>query len=548
MTTAEVEKLVESKPVEAMSSELKQRLRNRAKVDLYFFAKAVLGFDLLVPHIHMPLCVILEDFENNIRIRLVLPRGWFKSTIVSIAYPIWRSLSEPSIRVLITQNTFTNAAKKLAKIKGLFEGRKLFRTLFPDLLPTKHSTWKTDALEVNREVKTEEATFEAAGIRTQVTSRHYDLIVEDDTVAPELDEVGEQNLAPTKDDIDQAIGWHRLATPLLISPGESQIIVVGTRWFEIDLLSWIGDNEKHYKSYVRASRENSKGEADENGEVVYPERFGVKVLNELRVALGPYMYSCLYMNLPVRSSDMLFKLEWFKYYDTEPQGLVNYTTVDPAGNPEDTKTKENDFNVVVTCGKDLVTGRVYVLDYNKERCNPGALINMIFAHVRKWDPVVVGVEGNAFQHTMLYWLRERMRKEKLFFMTDNIQSVGAKSSGLRIPALQPLIESGMLVFRKWMVEMVQQGLTYPYSGGKVDLIDCLAFQLRYWQQTRSEAEARKHKTYDPMSLDAMIAEVEKRYAGGQGVLDVLGPSPDVLNKFSLNTVSAWDDDPSSLAS
>ena len=163
----------------------------------------------------MPLCEKLENYKENTRMQFVLPRGWLKTTLCSQAYPMWRACKDPSIRVLLTQNTYKNAVSKLKPIKANFESNPLLRTLFPEVLPNNRSTWTGDSLCLNRPKAFNESTFEAAGVRTQVTSRHYDIIIEDDTVAPDFDELGGQALLPTKDQVEQAIGWHRLASPLL---------------------------------------------------------------------------------------------------------------------------------------------------------------------------------------------------------------------------------------------------------------------------------------------------------------------------------------------
>lgn len=492
-----------------LSIDEKNALRKKCFDDLYFFAKAILGFDWLDPDIHIPLCRLLESYHKNRRLRILLPRGWLKTTLCSQAYPVWRAIRNPNIRVLLAQNTFTNAVAKLRVIRSVFDDNKLFQALFPELLPDSRCVWSAESLCIKRPKQFDESTFEAAGTRTQITSRHYDIIIEDDTVAPSLDELGEQTLCPSKDDVDQAIGWHRLVPPLLVNPMESQIIVVGTRWFEKDLLSWVEDNEKHYKSYVRACLETN-GVPDEFGTPSYPQRFNLEVLNELKNSCGPYLFQCLYLNSPTRSEDMVFHFEWIKYYDVEPEPhkLVVYTTVDLASDPTDTKGGNNDFNTVVTTGKDLVSGRIFVLEYFRKRCSPGELIDAIFSHVRKWRPIKVGVESVAYQSTLQYWIRERKRTENLYFFVEGFTH-GRRSKESRIVGLQPLVFSGNLLFRANMVELVNELLSFP-NGATDDIVDALASQTGLWAQTRSQIEAKAEENNDPLGFDAALEELSQR--------------------------------------
>ena len=123
------------------------------------------------------------------------------------------------VRVLITQNTFDNAASKVYKIRSIFEKNELFRALYPELIPnfnSKSIRWSNERAEINRPETFEEATFEAAGIGTKITTRHYDLIIEDDTVTAETSDLSEEEIAPNMEDVAKAKGWHKMATNLCI--------------------------------------------------------------------------------------------------------------------------------------------------------------------------------------------------------------------------------------------------------------------------------------------------------------------------------------------
>jgi predicted phage terminase large subunit-like protein len=503
---------------DSLPPEVLANLREEAKSDLYLFAKGILGYDRLVPHIHMPICRMLEEYETRTRFKLCLPRGWYKSTLCSIAYPLWRAVKNPNIRILLAQNTFANAASKLGAISNHVLGNDLFKALFPEVLPDKNCIWTKEKMCLKRTVHSPEGTFEAAGTSTQVVSRHYDLIIEDDTVAPDLSDIGEENIAPTKDDISQAIGWHRLVPPLLTSIAKDQILVVGTRWFEKDLLSWIAENEPYYSSYTRACRERD-GIPDETAEASFPEQFPNEVLRQLEVAMGPYMFSCLYMNKPVRSGDMTFHLDWFQYYDMVPseRDLVYYTTLDPAGDPEDTKG-EPDYNVVATCAKSLVTGKVFLVDLFREKCNPDEVLDALFTHFRLYKPIKAGIESVAYQKSLLYYIRERMKAERCYTWVEGITH-GRKSKNQRILGLQPILKSGNLLIRRCHQVFVQEALSFPI-GKNDDTLDAVSMQLEMWALTNSRRELKQQAAQDPFSIDAAIDEIKNKNKEKNLVLDV----------------------------
>lgn len=485
-------------------------LRRKGEESLYFFAKGILKYSWLVPHVHMPVVKVLEDVTRN-RKRFVLPRGWLKTTLCTISYPIWRAVKNPNIRILLAQNTSTNAKKKLSEIRGQFENNGLLRALYPHLLPGKDNAWNVDSACLTRTASYPEATFEACGVRTQVTSRHYDIIIEDDTVAPDLDELGEEGvIVPSQEDVAQAIGWHRLVPPLLTDPSTGEILVVGTRWYESDLMKWIGDHEHQYAVIERACLEDDEGKPDRKGIVTYPERFSHPVLDELETSVGPYLFSCLYLNQPVRSGDMVFKPEWLKHYETPPQSksLAIYTTVDPATDPELAKGRDIDYSVVMTCAKDLIKGHIYVLDYFRGRCNPGELASAIFDHVVRYHPIKVGYEDVAFQRSIEYWLKEMMRSEQVYFILEPVR-YGKKAKPIRISALQPLFASGSILLRSHMNELESELMTFP-RGKHDDLIDALSMQLQMWKNTLVKEEERQQISTDPLNFENAIRELRGR--------------------------------------
>lgn len=510
-------------------------LRKKAEGSLYFFTKGILGYDWLVPHIHMQVCDELQDPSSTKKL-IELPRGWLKSTIGSIAFPMWLSIKRPNIRCLLVQNSFENACRKLSVIAKQWEGNPILRAMYPELLPGKNSTWKADALCLTRSASFPESTYEAAGTSTRVVSRHYDVIIEDDTVAPDYDELGDESLAPTHDDVQKAIGWHRTnSLPLLNNPNTDTVLVIGTRWYDQDLIRWVKDNEKHYKIISRAVREDSEGKPDPQGRITYPERFNAETLESLAQALGPYMFNCLYLNQPVRADDMLFKGSWFQFYDVvpPPDHLAVYTTIDVATDPELSlsTSKDVDYNVVMTCAKDLFTGYIYILDYTRFRGSPGDLISAVFDHVVKWKPIKVGYENVGYQKSLDYWLKELMRQENKFFLLEQIPRRGKDAKKMSISALQPIFQAGAILMRTWMKDLQSELLSFPL-GSHDDIADALSMHLYLWKGTRTKEQQRRYLNHggDPLSLDSALAELERRRKGG-----LVGPVFDPMRTDSLRT-------------
>lgn len=493
--------------------DLLEVFRRKGKESLFFFARGILGFRDLDPKIHLPLCKALEKHEDITRLMVTFPRTWFKSTLCSIAYPIWRSLKNPNIRMLIVQNSYSNACKKLGSIKEIFEKNKLFRALYPEILPPTGSTWTKECLKVNRTATHPEGTFEAAGVGTATISRHYDEIIQDDTIAPKKDDMTGVIQQPTQADIEKAIGWHRQCHPLLIHPLNSRILIIGTRWAERDLQGWIMENSPEYVHMSRYIYENDKGEParpESGGHIVW-SRFNDEVAKALERDEGPYMFACLYMNTPTAAINQVFKREWIRYYDTigKKDEVVYCTSVDLASAKKE-ESSDPDYTVVLTTAVNAKKNEIYVVHYTRGRFDPGETVNVIFDHVRAYKPLEVIVESIGYQRTINYWVRKRMHQLNMMFYINELTGLSGSKID-RIRGLQPYFAEGKIAIKPHMNELEQELLAFPKSSHD-DLADSLSMQVRFWYNiTESyndtvEQDLRK----DPFTGAAIIEELQNR--------------------------------------
>ena len=392
-------------------------------------------------------------------------------------------MQDPDFTSMITLNTFTNASKKLGAIRAVLKSNPLLAQMYPERMPDSSCKMSSEAIELPRTSALANSTFEAAGVATDVTSRHVKLIVEDDTIAPEYDQMTGDVYEPSAEQVEKAIGFHKSAEFLLHDLAKDQRLVVGTRWRQKDLFSHLQSSPVPWKFYELAVK-MTDGKPDPAGELVYPERFNDVVLKQIYDTVGDYMFQALMMSSPLSAKDQLFGESDIMVCDTPPPNLLIYTTVDPT--PQETKgrkTTDPDYNVVLTTGMDLIDGKIYVLDYFRQRCNPGELLDAIFNHVTQYSPVIVGIESVAYQKTLLYWLRELQNKRKMWFNVDELQT-GGRSKPARVHGLQPIFANRRIHIRPWMTELKQEIIAYP-RGSHDDIIDALAYQLDFWQNTET---------------------------------------------------------------
>lgn len=456
------------------------------------------------PTLHNRVCNFLQDGGREKL--LVLPRGFLKSTITSQLYALWRAIHNHSIRILIASNTAPNAQKMIAVIRGIFEKNSLFRSLFPDVVPININKirWSDSCACVRRPKEFQEGTFEAVGIGSNVVSRHYNLIIEDDTIAPKKDEMTGSEVLPTKMDIEQAIGWHKLARPLLINPSSDELIVCGTRWSYFDLINHVGTKEHFHQLNIPAI---------DNGIPAYPTRFTIPTLDALHNSLGHYFYSALYLNAPVQSEYMVFKAEWLSDYFTElPANGFTIITVDPAIS----KSSGADYSVIMSCKH--CAGDIYVNQYKRERLSPMEIIDTTLEMHSEDNALTIRVEAEAYQEALVYGFKDAISTRNIDVNIEGVKTKG-RAKEERIRGLQPLFERGRIHLRANMSELENELLQFPY-GQHDDTLDALAWQLHSYIPAEGipvpniKTDPLAHYVFPGFSTDSILKNLRTRGMNG----------------------------------
>ena len=437
--------------------------------DFNSFLITFLGDGFYCENVHWKLARFLQ-FNENKRKYVILPRGFLKTTTISKLYSLWRGVKDPNIRILCVSNSAVNAAKILHGIKTLVEGNDLFQQLFPEVVPNFNRVrWSDSCLELARKENFSEGTFESAGTNTNVISRHYDLIVEDDTVAPRKDDLTGDEVMPDRSMIEQAIGWHKLANPLLVDISKGEIIVCGTRWTAYDLFNHIEKNESkiYTKFSMKATSENEKNERIPN----YPSRFPLAGLDAFKTSLGSYLYSALYDNNPLLGDHMVFRPEWIRAIDNNV--LTHDGRIVISVEPAISQTRGSD-DTAITAVRHL-PGMMIVEEQVSRKMSPNDIVKETFKMGKRWGCHELIVETVAYQKMLVFAFKDIIAKTKWWFSIK--ETVPRRSKEERIRGLQPFMENSKFFIRKSVpIKMEQQFLDFPY-GGHDDCIDGAAMHL-----------------------------------------------------------------------
>ena len=284
----------------AAKEELRQRFRQLAKDDLYFLAKAVLGYKDLTKRTHLPYARFLQNLENKRTLDL-MPRGVYKTTIGTIAFSIWYLINYPNHTILIANQTAGNAERMLLEIEGHLDGGNVMMNwLFPEMI-RPHARWKpwsSDKMTIpNRKVISGTPSITVLGVGAKAESQHFHVIINDDLI-------GDKAQASSSVMLD-AIAWHDYSESLFVSPRDGIERMHGTRWGMGDLYGYIIQRPE-YEVYEKAA-------IDEEGNLLFPELLDAETLRRLREK-NFLMYLSQYMNNPSNPESLDFRKEWLNYY------------------------------------------------------------------------------------------------------------------------------------------------------------------------------------------------------------------------------------------
>ncbi len=455
--------------------------------DLFFFCKYILGYrDMSEMHEEMTEFVtqMRKDGGPFTRRLMLEPRGSFKSSVVTIGYPLWRVLRDPNLRVLIDSEEFGKSKAFLREIRDHIVHNEEFRRLYGNLDSKKYTDiWQEHQFNISlRTKRTKEPNFSCAGIDVTKVGMHYDLIIGDDLVS-------DKNIT-TPEQIEKTVKHYKLLLSLL-DPGR-ELIFIGTRWHFGDLYGYLLDEDRarvdsgrnpQWKKLIRPARYR-------DGKLLFPERLTEGFLSQMKQAQGSYIFSCQYLNDPAGAEDASFKGEWVEWYTELPKVPLTFAIlVDPSVG----QTKGSDFSAVVSVAVDPLNNW-YVLSVDRGHWNPTEIVSAITNARRRiienykvdWPAakdVRVALEVVAFQKVLKFYAKDLMRRREVErFRIIELKTDTRVSKEMRIRGMVPMFEQHKVLFRgvserqcsSGIRQMYQELLHFPVGKNK-DCIDALAY-------------------------------------------------------------------------
>lgn len=459
--------------------ELNKKLKIATSSYIYLFAEFFLKhlLEKSTPSFHKEIYSLLPDSK---RLVLASPRGFAKSTICSVIYPLWLALWGKSKDICIISASETLAVDWLRKIKRELDSNQRIKRYFGEL---KSDKWSESHIILKNGVN-----VRARGAGGQIRGFRPDIVICDDIETDEGVRSEEQRRL-LKD-------WLFKACLNTLIP-EGQFIIIGTIIHPLSVLADLlavdnGWEKKKYQAYL-----NGKQEA---GSELWPELWNHEKLQSRKCEIGSFAFASEFMNSPISDETAPIKETQIRTWKSLPVQYNAVIAVDPAYSGDENA----DYKAAVLVLCDEKANR-YLAHYIRSHMKIGefqdAVINL---WIQNRNTITgVGVPNSGVEKSFFDSFMRKCDDRKLYppvielknTFTQAGTSVSSRNKVSRvISALQPLFEQGKYYIGTEHLEARDELLSIGFSKHD-DLVDAMAYAEQII--TPSYFAPEEKKTYEP---------------------------------------------------
>ena len=480
---AEIDWLVVAKrKLDKMPQEAKD-LRELALSDLYTFARLV-NPGYVYGEVHREIFKWLEGYtlygsgSGSSNMLIMLPRAHLKSHMVA-TWAAWIITRHPEVTMLYTSATSALAETQLYAIKNILTSTTYSR-YFPEYVHPqegKREKWNNSAISIDHEKRKREgirdATITAAGLTTNTTGWHADIILADDLVVPEN--------AYTEDGRESVLKKSSQFTSIRNAGGLT--LACGTRYHPNDIYAtWKTQEYDVYtdegdvvgREMVWSVKEYT---VESDGVFIWPRTirasdgkafgFSHQVLARIRAEYADKtQFFAQYYNNPNDPGSNRIDRESFQYYDKKflkqrggywyfkDKRLNVYAAIDFAFS----LSKAADNTAIVVIGIDA-DSHIYVLDI---ACFKTDRISEYFKQVAqlhsKWQFLKLRAEVSVAQAVIVRDLKDKLREEGLSLSIDDFRP--SRKEGTKEERIASALE-----------HRYDDKMIWHYKGGYIDVLE-----------------------------------------------------------------------------
>jgi predicted phage terminase large subunit-like protein len=260
-------------------------------------------------HIQL-LCNALERvYKRDIRnLYINVPPGSMKTLLTAVFYPAWVWTNDPRRAFMCVSYSEKLENKASRKCRTLIESDWYKHNFGVQL--------SDDNNQVSEYSNTKGGVRYSVGLTGTLTGRHADDIIMDDLISA-ADADSDVELEKANSIYDDVIPSR------LREPKQSAKIIICQRLSNKDIIGHIENRREHYEKIILPEEyEGVRYTSDypelndprkKEGELLWPERMGLKEVSERKVNMSTLGYSGQYQQRPVPAGGHVFQREWFTH-------------------------------------------------------------------------------------------------------------------------------------------------------------------------------------------------------------------------------------------
>lgn len=238
-------------------------------------------------------CIEIENPDGiYLAGKQLIPTHNSKSSMVTLAYPLWLIFQNPHLNILIVSNeaslaeTFGIKLREYIKKYGAYFGVHLSES--------KHSSTHL----MFEDKKGLAGSIKLVGANGSITGRDADYIIIDDPYK------GFEDITPTL--LQKRIDWFDTIIEQRIE-SHTKLAILHTRWHSNDLQGYFKKNRSEIYHFI------SFPAIKENGEQLWPEKYTIEKLEKKRENIGERLFQSIFQQKPIDDSSNFFDLNKFHW-------------------------------------------------------------------------------------------------------------------------------------------------------------------------------------------------------------------------------------------
>jgi phage terminase large subunit-like protein len=330
--------------------------------------------------------------------------------------------------------------------------------------------------------------YTSVGVGGAVTGRGANILLFDDPI---------KNRQEAESEVYRENVWQFFTSTAFtrLEPG-GVIVVILTRWHMDDLAGRILKNPelvKRCKVIHFPAIATQKEAYRDVGEALWPERYNVQALEEIKTTIGPYDFAALYQGNPILTEKQEFKPEWqHKISESEVSAMrcQRFLTVDTA------ISKSSQADYTGFCDNRVNDQQFWNIKAWRMRLGAEELVDALFTlhHNNRYDKI--GIEKTVYLDGLKPYMDSEMRRRNLYLPIVEL-SHRSTAKEIRVRGLIPYYASGTI--RHIIGEcngLEEEQMQFPL-GVHDDILDATAYQIQIMEE---EINSELHVFIPDMSI------------------------------------------------